>query len=117
MNMSQSDEESLLNQFRSLLEDRLSLLENQNKLNAGARDTVLLDQQSVGRLSRMDAMQQQAMAKATATNRAREITAIQAALARIVAKEFGYCEDCGEPIPVKRLELSPTATRCVSCAR
>ena len=114
--MSQMDEESLLNRYENLLNSRLKHLENQEKMNVGARDTVVLDQQSVGRLSRMDAMQQQAMANATANNRAQEIAAIYAALARIAAKEYGYCDVCGEDILPKRLEISPTAMRCVACA-
>lgn len=102
--------------YQTLLETRLSALQSQDETNADSRDTVILDQTSVGRLSRMDAMQQQAMAKATRQNRAAEIQAIKNALLRLEEGEFGYCEDCGEDIPPKRLELNPTAVRCVSCA-
>ncbi len=102
--------------YRSLLKTRLIELQSQDKTNADSRDTVVLDQTSVGRLSRMDAMQQQAMAKATRQNRATEIQAIKNALLRLEEGEYGYCEDCGEDIPAKRLELTPTAVRCVSCA-
>lgn len=104
------------NYYRSLLEARLIELQNQDEANADSRNTVVLDQTSVGRLSRMDAMQQQSMAKATRQNRETEITAIKAALERIEDGEYGYCEDCGEDIAPKRLELTPTATRCISCA-
>ncbi|MEO1919140.1 MAG: TraR/DksA family transcriptional regulator [Paracoccaceae bacterium] len=105
------------NQFyRLLLESRLSDLESQDETNAESRDTVVLDQTSVGRLSRMDAMQQQAMAKATRQNRTAEIQAIKNGLIRLDEGEYGYCEDCGEDIPAKRLELTPTAVRCVGCA-
>ena len=102
--------------YRQLLESRLAALESQGEANADARDTVMLDQSSVGRLSRMDALQQQAMAKATLQKREAEIRALHAALKRLEEGEYGYCEDCGEDIPVKRLELAPTATRCVACA-
>lgn len=114
--MSRMHEESLSNRFIKLLKDRLKHLENHDNTNIDARSTVILDQQSVGRLSRMDAMQQQAMANATANNRAHEIAAIHAALARITADEFGYCDICGEDIPHNRLEIAPTATHCVGCA-
>ncbi|MFC3118290.1 TraR/DksA family transcriptional regulator [Jhaorihella thermophila] len=77
---------------------------------------VQLDQQSVGRLSRMDALQNQAMAKAQQARRDLESRRLRAALARIDEGEFGWCEDCGEEIPIRRLELDPAATRCVSCA-
>ncbi len=87
--------------------------------DAGAEDraTVTLDQQSVGRLSRMDAMQRQAMAQATARRRKGREARITAALARIDEGEFGYCQDCGEDIGLKRLTLDPTLPTCVSCAR
>lgn len=81
------------------------------------RGTVTLDQQSVGRLSRMDAMQRQAMAQATSRRRQARMTRIEAALARMDDDEFGYCQDCGEDIAPARLDLDPTATLCVSCAR
>ncbi|QMU59093.1 MAG: TraR/DksA family transcriptional regulator [Boseongicola sp.] len=86
---------------------------------AGAEDqqTVELDQQSVGRLSRMDAMQRQAMAQATARRRATRRARIAAALQRIQEDEFGYCQDCGEEIAAGRLDLDPTAPNCISCAR
>ncbi|PCJ76657.1 MAG: molecular chaperone DnaK [Rhodobacteraceae bacterium] len=102
--------------YQTLLETRLTALQSQDETNADSRDTVILDQTSVGRLSRMDAMQQQAMAKATRQNRTTEISAIKNALLRLEEGEYGYCETCGEDIPAKRLELTPTAVRCVNCA-
>lgn len=102
--------------YQTLLESRLIELQSQDETNADSRDTVVLDQTSVGRLSRMDAMQQQAMAKATRQKRATEVLAIKNALLRLEEGEYGYCEDCGEDIPAKRLELTPTAVRCISCA-
>ena len=81
------------------------------------RGTVVLDQQSVGRLSRMDAMQRQAMAQATQRRRNARIARLAAALQRIEEGEFGFCQDCGEDIEAARLELDPTVPTCVSCAR
>ncbi len=80
------------------------------------RAPVVLDQQSVGRLSRMDALQGQAMAKGLEARRAARVRAVAAALARIEGGEFGYCEDCGEFIGQGRLDVDPCVTRCVSCA-
>ncbi len=81
-----------------------------------SRKPVELDQQSVGRLSRMDALQGQAMAKGLEARRHGRLKAIAAALARIEAEEFGWCEDCGEFIGEGRLDFDPCAVRCVSCA-
>ena len=84
--------------------------------SGGDRAPVELDQTSVGRLSRVDAMQQQAMAAAQARRRAARMRALEAALRRLETDEFGWCEACGEPIPEGRLVIDPCATRCVACA-
>jgi DnaK suppressor protein len=84
--------------------------------SAEARETVMLDQQSVGRLSRMDALQQQAIAQATERQRAAELVRIEQALKRIDAGDYGFCDDCGAEIAEKRLEIDPAATLCVRCA-
>lgn len=102
--------------FRALLIQAADDLRDQDSLGKDGQKTVTLDQQSVGRLSRMDALQQQAMAKATQGRRDLMHTKITAALARLDADEYGYCTGCGEDISTKRLELDPTALRCVSCA-
>lgn len=77
---------------------------------------VELDQSKVGRLSRMDAMQAQAMAQATAARRDAMLRNIAAALERFDRGEYGICQECGEPINPKRLEVDPTALRCIDCA-
>ncbi|TDE40329.1 TraR/DksA family transcriptional regulator [Antarcticimicrobium sediminis] len=102
--------------FAALIRARLDEIAQQNRLGHDALAVVQLDQQAVGRLSRMDALQNQAMAKAQQARRDGESKGLRAALARIDAGEFGYCEDCGEPIAPKRLELNPAVTRCVGCA-
>lgn len=102
--------------FRTLIQDRLAALAEEDALGKDGQSVVALDQQSVGRLSRMDALQSQAMAKATQARRDGQRRALAAALARIEEEEFGYCDDCGDQIATARLTLDPTATRCISCA-
>jgi len=106
-----------ISRYQQLLLARLVALKSESDSNVDARDIVALDQQSVGRLSRMDALQQQAMANATHARRDTESRQILATLRRLEEGEFGYCETCGEDIPEARLALSPTATRCVSCSQ
>ncbi len=77
---------------------------------------VELDQTKVGRLSRMDAMQARAMAKASSERRDQMLRQIEAALKRIDDDEYGYCRECDEPINPKRLEFDPTAVLCIECA-
>lgn len=86
-------------------------------MSADARATVELDQVAVGRLSRMDAMQQQAMAEAAERTRKSDLVRIEMAERRIASGDYGYCEDCDEEIPDARLAIDPMATRCVKCAR
>lgn len=77
---------------------------------------VELDQSKVGRLSRMDAMQAQAMAQASAQRREVMLRKITAALARIDKDEYGDCLSCDVPINERRLDFDPTATLCIDCA-
>lgn len=104
-------------EFRRLLEARRRELQELDRISEGARAPVALDQQSVGRLSRMDAMQQQAMARADAQRRSAELARIAAALARIEVGEYGDCTQCGEPIAEGRLRHDPSAARCIACAK
>ena len=83
---------------------------------ADDRGEVVLDHQSVGRLSRMDEMQCQAMAQAQERSRAAELARIEQALRRVEDGEYGWCQTCGEEIAPKRLEVDPAAAVCVACA-
>ena len=107
-----ADEKSI----RRALAARRDELAGLSGLSAESRKPVELDQQSVGRLSRMDAMQMQAMAEATERQRAIELTRVEAALARLDAGDFGYCARCDEPIGEKRLQLDPATPFCIACA-
>ena len=102
--------------FRNLLEARRTELLALSEAAKDSRKPVELDQQSVGRLSRQDALQQQAMAKAQDARRVHELRKITAALGRIDDGEYGYCRECGEPIAPRRLEIDLTATLCAPCA-
>ena len=102
--------------FRILIQKRLIELGEENVLGRGGQAVVELDQQSVRRHSRMDALQNQAMAKATQARRNGEMQRLAAALARLEEGEFGFCDMCGDEIALKRLELNPAAVRCISCA-
>lgn len=106
-----------IKQHRRRLLDRLKELDDLEAQNDQARATVALDQQSVGRLSRMDALQGQQMAQETYRRRQLERAKIAAALNRIDEGEFGWCADCGSEIAAKRLDIDPAAHLCVECAR
>lgn len=102
--------------YKTLIHDRIAALEAENLLGQGAQAVVQLDQQSVGRLSRMDALQSQAMAKAQQVRRDLQTRRLHAALARVEIESFGYCDECGESIAPKRLDLDPAVITCIGCA-
>lgn len=100
---------------RRLLEERAAL-QARSESDEDARRPVAVDQPSVGRISRMDALQMQAMALETERRRQVQLQRIAAALARLDEGEFGYCVTCGDRIPPKRLEFDLTTPHCVRCA-
>ena len=109
-------EQDALEHFRQkLLDEQRALTEKNEEADSAARP-VELDQQSVGRLSRMDAMQGQAMALATRQRLEQRLRQILAALRRIDDEEYGDCEACDNPINPKRLEIDPATRFCLDCA-
>jgi DnaK suppressor protein len=102
--------------FRARLEQMAQELDEAEALGRDGQRTVELDQQSVGRLARMDALQNQAMAQAG--GRRREVMArrIAAALERLDDGSYGECLECGEEIAEGRLAQDPTVPLCISCA-
>ncbi len=107
---------SKFDRFKQLLEAERAELIAVSEGTSADRKPVELDQQSVGRISRVDAMQVQAMAKAQDARRAARLLMIDAALKRFEDGEYGFCVECDEAIPDKRLEVNPAAPRCVACA-
>ncbi len=86
------------------------------EIGSEATQTVELDQTRMGRLSRMDAMQAQAISLASKNRREAQLKQVAAALARIERENYGWCAGCGESIDAKRLEFDPTALFCFECA-
>ena len=111
--MADHDHEALARRLR----EELRALEGEDADTRDARRPVALDPQSVGRLSRMDALQNQAMAQGQSRRRDVREGMIRAALARIEEGEFGSCTECGEPIAPARLALDPAVPTCIACAR
>jgi DnaK suppressor protein len=102
---------------RQRLAQRRAALERLTEAGREARRPVELDQARLGRLSRMDALQVQAMSIETDRRRVVELGRIAAAFARIEVGEYGACLRCGEEIGARRLALDPTVAVCIDCAR
>lgn len=114
--MADDETDRLIATYRPRIERELAELTALLEETAESSAPVQLDQQSVGRLSRMDAMQGQAMAEAAARRRAAQVARLRRALARMDDGEYGSCVDCGERIPNGRLDVDPTNHLCVGCA-
>jgi len=105
--------------IHSLREKLLQLreeMEHASRTSDDLSEIVELDQARLGRLSRMDAMQAQAMSQAAGRRRQATLVKIEAALRRMDKDEYGLCRFCDEAINPKRLEYDPTTVSCVSCA-
>ena len=106
-----------LQHFKNRLEDRLADIERQQDARKNQSGPVELDQGRMGRLSRMDAMQQQAMSQAAGRLMESERTRILTALDRIRSGEYGYCIICDDEIAKGRLRSDPSVLSCISCAQ
>ncbi|PHR30434.1 MAG: molecular chaperone DnaK [Desulfotalea sp.] len=105
-----------LNFFQKLLLGKQQELDSRGISTQESTKAVNLDQSTIGRLSRMDAMQSQAMALETKRRREIEGIRVEAALERIEEEEYGYCASCEETINRRRLEIDPANPFCVTCA-
>ncbi len=108
--------EAIAARLRPRVERELAELEALSRATQANRAPVELDQQSVGRLTRMDAMQKQEIAQAADRRRKAHMVRLQRALARMDEGDYGYCADCGEPIAPARLDVDPSYEKCVGCA-
>ncbi|MDX1776389.1 MAG: TraR/DksA C4-type zinc finger protein [Desulfobulbales bacterium] len=99
------------------LQERLEVLRSEQKRQKQETAPVELDQARVGRLSRMDAMQQQAMSQAVARLTDLELQRIQSALGRMESGDYGYCVLCDEEIAEGRLRFDPSVLTCINCAK
>ena len=102
--------------FSDLLLKRQSELKALSATGDEASKPVELDQARVGRLTRMDALQGQAMSQEARRRRELELVRISKALKRLELGEFGECLTCGEKVAIGRLEVDPAATLCIGCA-
>lgn len=101
--------------FRERLLDEIARLNISMQEAQGAMATVELDQTSVGRVARMDAMQQQAMAQALHERMQVSHRRLQAALDRINAQTYGVCCQCEEELDAQQLKRDPATVLCLAC--
>ena len=105
-----------LSELRGELERELTRLRRSIVVSDEATKTVELDQTAVGRLSRMDSLQSQGIAKGLREREKIRLSLILEALRRMDEGVYGSCDACGEPIAMERLYVFPESTTCVRCA-
>jgi DnaK suppressor protein len=93
----------------------LKRLERSLKISGRAARPVTLDQTSVGRLSRMDALQNQQMTQGLQARESARYAQIAEVLQRLERGTYGVCAGCEQPIPFERLLVFPETLRCSSC--
>ncbi|MCF8358741.1 MAG: TraR/DksA C4-type zinc finger protein [Prolixibacteraceae bacterium] len=104
------------NQVLELLQNKRAKLERdiadlEESTQAEAPDS------AIGRVSRMDSINNRSVNEATLRKKRLQLTKIDAALKEVGKPGFGLCIRCGNPIPVQRILLMPESKVCVACAR
>jgi DnaK suppressor protein len=101
--------------LRQDLERELRKLKRSMGASERASEIVELDQTAVGRLSRMDSLQSQSMAKSLRERENVKLTLILGALERVEQGRYGLCLACDKPIEIGRLTVFPESRECVRC--
>jgi DnaK suppressor protein len=110
--------DSLTEEQSDALRRDLERLEGElrKQLDSSANDARPVDlDEPIGRLSRVDAMQQQSMLKANRGAALRRRQQVEAALRRIEQDDYGECIECGEEIGFARLQVKPETPLCITC--
>ncbi|MDQ7006608.1 MAG: TraR/DksA C4-type zinc finger protein [Acidobacteriota bacterium] len=100
--------------FRVRLEEVRDGLRSLLDVNRGGTRPVSLDE-PIGRISRIDAIQQQKMAQASRGMQQQRLRLVEAALESMEAGTYGICRLCDEPIGLARLEARPETPFCLDC--
>ncbi len=101
--------------LEELIAEELDRIRTESEKSKAEREVISPDV-SIGRLSRLDAMQMQEVAKEADRRREERIGRLELALEQLDSGSYGRCEICGEDIDFDRLRTSPEATRCSGCA-
>ncbi len=104
-----------INKLAAKLHDLKASLSDALSISSDAAQPVELDQTVQGRVSRGDALQQQAMVKANRALNQKRLKHVCEALKRIELEEYGECTECGEEIALARLNIMPDVAQCIQC--
>ena len=108
--MSPEDKQKL----RVLIEQELGKI-NEDIATLEAGNKPVSPDNAIGRLTRMEAINAKSINEANQRKAMHRRRRLEEALERIDDEEFGICEGCERPIPIKRIMIVPESTYCVSC--
>ena len=109
--MKQEDIQKLENEINNLI-DQL----NQEIADLEESAKPVAPENSIGRISRMDAINNKSVIEVSLRNRKRKRSKLRIALSNLKKPGFGLCISCKRPINPKRLMLLPESDKCVRCA-
>lgn len=105
-----------IDELRALLHSALEKLRRSMETTDEAAEPVELDPGAVGRLSRIDSLQNQAISSNLQEREQARLAGILSALERIEEGTYGRCRECDEAIQYGRLLVYPEAATCSTCA-
>ena len=101
--------------LKEIILTEIKLIDNSLNKIIDKSKIVELDQQLIGRLSRMDSIRDKEMTKANIARRNQRKSQLLEVLKRLKSGDFGFCIDCGDEIDIRRLEVNPIVQKCLSC--
>lgn len=102
-------------ELKEALQNLVGELDDQLRASSEAAKPVALDQTAVGRVSRIDAIQQQKMVEANRQALRLRLQQVHSALQRFEGDVYGECAECGEEVGYARLKARPESLFCIAC--
>lgn len=103
-----------IKELQDFLEDEIVILKRDILRYKEASRPVSPDN-SIGRLTRMDAIQSKSINEAALTKARNQLKSYENALTRINNEDFGVCSKCKEDIPIERIMAMPGTSLCTKC--
>ena len=103
-------------QLRGELQRTLSRIERSMKTSGNGSQPREIDQSAVGRLSRIEAIQNQGLTRNLHDRERVQLAEIMAALERLESGCYGVCDTCRTVIRFERLIVFPEARTCGGCS-
>lgn len=104
-----------LKELASAIKQKIKKLQDE-MISLEASAAPVAPENSIGRISRMDAINNKSVVEAAIRHRKNKLGKLQVALANINKPGFGQCKNCGVAINPLRIVLMPESGKCIKCA-